>query len=151
MNDLVKIFAGKMYTKIFFEATMSCTYRALHYKIITRIHATNILLYRMGVTDSSRCVRCSNARDTLEHKFWHCRIAHRFWDDILAWFQAKGITDGDQFTESSVILGTSKDALINHVIICAKDNYTTGSRIATASSFRPPKKGQGDRALYSHN
>ena len=107
--------------KNIFEATMFCTYRALHYKIITRIHATNILLYRMGVTDSSRCVRCSNARDTLEHTFWHCTIVRRFWDDILTWLQAKGITDGDQFTESSVILGTSKDALINHVIICAKD------------------------------
>ena len=106
-----------------FEATISSSYRALHYKIITRIHVTNELLFRMGITDSSGCTRCgSSVRDTLEHKFWLCPTVREFWKNIKSWLlRNRIVTNWDQFTESTVLLGIANSSLVNHVIICAKE------------------------------
>ena len=111
-----------------FEATVSSSYRALHYKIITRIHVTNELLFRMGIADSSRCARCSGSvRDTLEHKFWLCPTVHEFWENIKAWLLGNNVvTNWDQFTESGVLLGITNDSLMNHIIVCAKEIIRRG-------------------------
>ena len=109
------------------EASSLSSYRSLHYKIITRIQVTNLLLYRMGISDSSYCTKCGNIRDTLEHKFWHCPNSRKFWDEIKSWLlRNRIITDGSVFTESSVLLGTSNNPLVNHIIICAKSIIKRG-------------------------
>ena len=72
--------------------------------------------------------------------FWHCTIVRRFWDDILAWLQAKGITDGEPIYRIKRDSWISKDALINHVIICAKDIIRRGVGLRLPLLFDLPKR-----------
>ena len=82
----------------------------------------------MGIADSSECARCGNSRDTLEHRYWHCPSIHKFWDEIKAWLSRnKIINDEHEFTEPSVLFGTSNNALINHVIINVKEMIKRGT------------------------
>ena len=122
--------------KNIFVATTSTPYRSLHYKIVTRIQVTNALLYRMGIVDSGQCFQCRIAPDTLEHKFWHCPRIYQFWDDVKAWLLRKRIiSDGNEFTELTVLFGTSSNSLINHVIICAKEMIRRGTGLQMVHLF----------------
>ena len=122
--------------KNIFEATVSSSYRSLHYKIITRIQVTNTLLYRMGIEDSDKCDNCHNVRDTLEHKFWHCPSVQSFWVDVITWLLGNHIiNDRNEITESSVLLGTSNNSLTNHVIISVKEMIRRGRRLQMIHLF----------------
>ena len=51
----------------------------LQMRIIHRIVATNVVLHAMGVTNTTTCVICNNARDSIEHFLWDCAHIRRFW------------------------------------------------------------------------
>ena len=42
------------------------------YRILTRTAVTNILLCKMGVSETNMCMRCNRYADTKEHRFWEC-------------------------------------------------------------------------------
>ena len=65
-------------------------YHILNYNIITKIVATNKLLY-MGIKDSPMCNRCHSGIDSIEHKFWLCDVVDRFWADIVRYLNGLGI------------------------------------------------------------
>ena len=46
------------------QATSYMRYRSIQYKIITRIHVTQRVLYWIGVTESGSCNRCRGTDDT---------------------------------------------------------------------------------------
>ena len=54
----------------------------LQLRIVHRIIATNIMLNAMGVTDTTNCVWCDNARDSIEHVFWSCQYVCTFWNAL---------------------------------------------------------------------
>ena len=101
--------------------TNSMRYRSFQYKIITRIHVTQRLLYRMEVSETSKCVRCHEAEDYIEHKFWHCSFVQSFWRTIKDWLISNRILEaGSEFNSKTVLLGLGSSTLVNHVCIVAK-------------------------------
>ena len=101
--------------------TNSMRYRSIQYKIITRTHVTQRLLYRMGASESSHCVRCHEIEDNIEHKFWQCSFVQTFWKSIKDWLISNRILEaGSEFNSKTVLLGLGASTLINHVSIVAK-------------------------------
>ena len=67
-----------LYFKVLFNATKETRLRTLQWKILHNIYPTNILLYKMGKSDSSNCNHC-NVRDFIEHFFCNCIIVRNIW------------------------------------------------------------------------
>jgi hypothetical protein len=51
-------------------------------RIVHRILGTNVVLHRMGVANNENCVYCLGTRDSIDHIFWDCPIAQRFWEQF---------------------------------------------------------------------
>ena len=60
----------------------SVSYQPLQYKILTKIIATNRLLYQIGRAESYRGERCTEGIDTIVHRFWSCPVVARFWVEV---------------------------------------------------------------------
>ena len=102
-------------------ATSSMRYRSIQYKIITRTHVTQNLLYRIGISESGYCVRCREVKENIEHKFWHCPIVQTFWKTIKDWLTANRLLEAEsEFVAKTVLLGLGASALVNHVTSVAK-------------------------------
>ena len=72
--------------------TKSTYYKALHYKIATRICVTNLFLHRINVKDTPVCNRCNRHVDTIEHKYFSCIHVRIFWRIIAIFFRTANIT-----------------------------------------------------------
>jgi len=95
----------KTYRDIF-KATKSAQYRALHYKIVTRTAATNVLLNQMRINSTTLCTRCNISHETIYHKFWACPLVQKFWRDIHQWLLESGATgEANDFNGKHVIFG----------------------------------------------
>lgn len=102
-------------------ALISMRYRSAQYKIITRTYATQRLLHRIGVVESSNCIRCHEVEDDIEHKFWCCPIVQIFWETIKNWMLTNQIMQGcAEFNAKTVLLGLGKTTLFNHVVMVGK-------------------------------
>ena len=94
----------------------SVYYHVLSYKIITRIAATNRMLYQMGINDSPICSRCRVGTETLRHKFWDCSYVNEFWEKIANFINdLHVIRSRVQFTSKKIFLGVPDNAIINLV------------------------------------
>lgn len=60
------------------ECTKESRLRLLHFKFIHNIYPTNIMLQKMGVTESNKCMWCPDI-DYIEHAFFGCRKLKHFW------------------------------------------------------------------------
>ena len=76
------------------QKSISSVYRTLQYKILTKITATNQLLYQIGRKSSYTCDRCETSIDTVTHKFWACPVVKRFWELVEIWLRNKNIIQG---------------------------------------------------------
>ena len=66
------------YFALLYNCTRETRLRTLQWKILHNIYPTNILLYKMGKTNSSDCNYCG-VRDFIEHFFCDCIIVRRLW------------------------------------------------------------------------
>ena len=108
------------YTSMY-RTTSSVRLQMLHYKIITRTAATNIILQKMGIVETDKCMRCNTNRDTLEHKFWECHYVREFWQRVTSWLNSINVYDSIVLGKKHVLFGVSKNKFVNHVIIVCKD------------------------------
>ena len=111
---------GEVYTSLY-KATPSVRLQILHYKIITRIAATNVLLHRMGIVETDKCMRCNIYRDTIEHRFWECDHVREFWRRVTGWINSLEVYDPIVLAKRNVLFGVKDSNLVNHVIIICKD------------------------------
>ena len=105
-------------------ATKETRLRVLQWKIIHNIYPTNILLYKMGVSNSSNC-SCGE-RDYIEHFFCTCAKTMPLWEAVKLKISAKFGIDLD-LTILHKMFGVSEELLpkymvkdINHLIVVAK-------------------------------
>ena len=75
------------------------------YKVITRIIVTNIMLFYIGVTKNDVCTRCSNAKDTIEHRFWDCSEVMLFWRHVSRWLSRSQGSSQNAITKKMLLLG----------------------------------------------
>ena len=62
----------------------------------------------------------NNNRDSIEHKFWECDQVRRFWEEVSEWLSGCCLLSSSGIGKKMVILGTSEDYLVNHVITIGK-------------------------------
>ena len=64
----------------------------IQYKILSRIVATNDILYKMGNVASPTCTFCHMQREDLDHLFYDCLITRDLWHKIyVKWNKFKGV------------------------------------------------------------
>lgn len=109
------------------NATKESRLRELHWKILHNIYPTNILLKKMGLSNSELCPYCVGEIDYIEHFFFGCSVVEPLWRHVQYIIAAK--TDLTITLDAkSVLLGiisfenvSSKSlCIINHLILIAK-------------------------------
>ena len=96
-------------------------YRSFQYKIITRTHVTQKLLYRIGIVPSSHCNRCHQSIEDIEHKFWFCPVVQAFWKEIETWLLNNRLLERDiNLDIRTVVFGLGPSSFLNHTIVAAK-------------------------------
>ena len=99
----------------------SIAYQALQYKILTKIVATNRLLYQIGITETPRCERCRESVDTIVHKFWACPAVKQFWTEVKLYLQNMGVIQNiSVFNLKMIILGNTESSIVNHATVIGK-------------------------------
>ena len=102
------------------ETTICTSYPSLQYTILTRIVATNGLLYRIGIKDSDNCERCSST-DTILHRFWSCPEAQLFWREIQTYLIRRKIVQHiPSFVREEIIMGYFDLPIVNHIVLIGK-------------------------------
>ena len=108
------------------ECTKESRLRLLHFKFIHNIYPTNIMLQKMGLVDSNKCMWCPDT-DYIEHAFFSCRKLVHFWKMV----QQHILTNLNyriNITESIALFGLPKPCAIgphlqnqiNLIILIAK-------------------------------
>ena len=126
----------------------------LHYRIISRIFATNKLLFVMKLKDSNKCTFCQRETETLAHLFWYCSKVQRFVSELITHMKQKykkvihiNISNWFFLTELSNI-----DALIitisKYVIHRSRMNNTTPSIAAVVSALKI--EAEKEYNMYKH-
>ena len=99
----------------------SIAYQALQYKILTKIVATNRLLYQIGITGTPMCERCRESVDTIVHKFWACPAVKQFWTEVKLYLQNMGVIQNiSVFNLKMIILGNTESSIVNHAAVIGK-------------------------------
>ncbi len=91
-----------------YATSMSTQLRALQYKILHRILATNRMLHIWGILDHEMCSFCKTEIETLTHLFYHCDIVKRFWARVKAYTFENFHIDLD-FSINDIMLGNFDD------------------------------------------
>ena len=112
--------------KISYEVTQESRLRELQWKILHNIYPTNILLLKMGITDTNKCPYCVNETDFIEHFFFHCQKIKILWKHIEDMYYIK-FGQSVKITLIDVLIGRKKNSLtkemytlLNHSILIGK-------------------------------
>ena len=69
--------------RICFKTIQDPYFKWLQYRIMHRILGTQIILHKMGVADSNKCLLCrSTSEETLLHLFFSCSEANQLWRQL---------------------------------------------------------------------
>ena len=70
------------------RSSTSNTYlQAFHYRIVTRIIATNTFLFRIGRSETPLCTFCKLCNETLIHILWECEIVQTFIKEVITYLK----------------------------------------------------------------
>ena len=101
------------------KATNSVYLQYLHYRITSRIIATNKFLQAIRVSDDGNCTFCSREIETITHLFWQCPVTQLFIQNISRILNAKYQTHF-QHTEQSWFFPQEEDYLQVVIITLTK-------------------------------
>ena len=117
---------SKAFWLIAFNSTIETRLQMIHYKIITKLYPTAILLEKMNIRSSSLCQKCK-VEDSIVHFFYQCQVVKKLWKQVNSNIN---IITGQKFTltwEHAIlgvleIKGVSKRKIkvINLIILLAK-------------------------------
>jgi len=83
-------------------------------RIMHRIIGTNVVLKQIGVANNENCNMCDNVKDSIEHIFWNCVYAERFWTQFLNLVNEKCTNVFNmRFTKCLVLLGIDENIKID--------------------------------------
>lgn len=76
-------------------------------------------LYQWKLADSTLCYLCRREYETIEHLFFDCSYTQRFWEQMVAWYEAKTNTE-IYLTKEEVMFCNHEIPIINTLLILAK-------------------------------
>jgi hypothetical protein len=68
------------------KITIDNVMRSFQFKILHRIIYFNDKLYLFRLVNNSECDFCKEYIDSIEHRFWQCRISQCLWDNVIQWY-----------------------------------------------------------------
>ena len=99
------------------RSTKNTYLQAFHYRIVSRIIATNTFLHRIGKSETPKCTFCRSCDETLCHVLWECPVVQAFVREVITYLQEK-CNISTQFTaESWFFPRLSEESRINILII----------------------------------
>lgn len=107
-----------------FMSSQETRLRVLQWKLLHNIYPTNILLFKMKVTENNLCSYCTEKVDFIEHFFFDCPIVKKFWNFIESYILLN-FSEKINLTIIEVMFGykdirSPKSKQINHVMLIAK-------------------------------
>ena len=100
------------YFSIAHESTKETRLRLLHFKFIHNIYPTNILLSKMGIMPSNKCIWCSEI-DCIEYAFFKCTKLEKFWKSVQQLILAKHGSKHIGINEKIALFGVTKTKIVN--------------------------------------
>ena len=118
--DITKYFTNAQ------ECTKESRLRLLHFKFVHNIYPTNILLHKMGIANSNKCLWCPEV-DYIEHAFFACPMIRQFWTSVKQTILAEYDTNITLDVETA-LFGVPKDKIpnpisrkeVNHLLLIAR-------------------------------
>ena len=114
------------YFNLAYECTKESRLRLLHFKFMHNIYPTNILLQKMGVTETNRCLHCGEI-DFIEHAFYSCHQLSQFWGKVKQYILTQydypvpmNVTTALFGIPKTVIFAESTRKAVNCVLLIAK-------------------------------
>jgi len=68
------------------KITIDNVMRSFQFKLLHRIIYFNDKLYLFKLVNNSECDFCNEYTDSIEHRFWQCRISQRLWNNVVQWY-----------------------------------------------------------------
>ena len=101
------------------------------YRILHRILGTQSSLFRMGISNTFKCLLCKNEKETLYHLFFHCSKSKQLWADLENLILNK-VCFHIKFDPEDILLGYSHQSsyslALNTLIMVTKKYIFSGSR-----------------------
>ncbi len=82
LNRIELNFLKPYYSAQYEALSRDTSLRALQFKIMHRIVATNRLLFKIKISPYDLCSFCFTFSETIEHIFWECTIVKNIWFQI---------------------------------------------------------------------
>ena len=97
----------------------------LQIRITHRIVVTNVILNSMGVSDTTKCTWCDDAKDSVLHFLWNCKHVSSFWTSLEKLFTEKCINACNfKISRNIVLFGTDHniktDEIVDLIVLLAK-------------------------------
>lgn len=112
-----------LYYLLPFVVTRETKMSMLQYKILHNILPTNLLLYRMNISDTDKCPLCNDCIHSIEHMFTTCTFAIEFWRRFYSWCPSE-LLPQSYLTKLEILYGVLRNSTIevtlNHIILIAK-------------------------------
>ncbi|MEC7840051.1 MAG: reverse transcriptase family protein [Chlamydiota bacterium] len=127
------------------NSTKETRLRTLHWKIVSNIYPTAILLQKMGLRETNKCPSCLEV-DYIEHFFYECREVQELWKEVERLVETE-TSHRCRLNAENVLLGivshqtlSQKDLkLYNHAILVAKmtiSKFKYGTKYNLVEMFR---------------
>ena len=63
--------------------------RSFQFRFLHRILFFNDRLFKCKLADSTLCDFCNEAIDSIEHRYFYCRITQEFWSNLSIWIKQR--------------------------------------------------------------
>ena len=84
-----------------------------------RIIYFNDKLLLFNIANTNKCDFCNDETDSIEHRFWQCRITNELWSEIMQWYNQLANTNM-KCTYALVISNNSNFILLDFIILSTK-------------------------------
>ena len=75
------------------KLTISNKLRSFQYRFLHRILYFNDKLFKCKLATTTMCDFCNDSLDSIEHRYFYCRVTQGFWTDVQNWLKCNYKTD----------------------------------------------------------
>ena len=104
--------------KNIYSCTVSTKYRSFQYRFLSWAVITNKELLKYGIIESDLCTFCGEAKETVTHLFWECRMVQKLWKKLKEIVLEQNISS--ELNIMDAFLGISASNLINLICVVVK-------------------------------
>ena len=85
ISPIMNTLGWKKYYILPFKCSKSTDIQWFQYRILHRILATNLFLYKIKYINSDKCSFCKLEPESMEHLFYECQLVQEFWNSVCQW------------------------------------------------------------------